>query len=126
VAGLARLACAGLKGTAADSDVAFSYAQDSNLDYLAVEVGFEPTEPLSSHAFKARPFGRFGTPPLSIIPLRSRCGGAARSARLRTVAKFPAEASPSPVYGAGLLIPLGGNPLASSNLAASAPQPHRE
>jgi hypothetical protein len=88
-----------------------------------VEVGFEPTEPLSSHAFKARPFGRFGTPPLSIIPLGSTSGGAGRPARLRTVAKFPAEASPSPVYGAGLLIPLGGNPLASSNLAASAPQP---
>ena len=30
------------------------------------------------------------------------------------------EASPSPVYGAGLEYQLGSNPLASSNLAASA------
>ena len=32
------------------------------------------------------------------------------------------EASPSPVYGAGLLIPLGRKPLARSNRAASALQ----
>jgi hypothetical protein len=79
-------------------------------------VGFEPTEPLGSHAFKARPFGRFGTPPPSIKPL----AGYVRLREGSDCGKIGTEASPSPVYGAGLLIPLGGNPLASSNLAASA------
>lgn len=52
-------------------------------------------------------------------------GAPGAPAEVQTVAKFPAEASPSPVYGAGLLIPLGGNPLASSNLAASAPRSNK-
>jgi hypothetical protein len=36
------------------------------------------------------------------------------------MAAAPREASPSLVYGAGLLIPLGGNPLERSNRSASA------
>jgi hypothetical protein len=35
------------------------------------------------------------------------------------------EASPSLVYGAGLLIPLGGNPLERSNRSASAKEAKR-
>jgi hypothetical protein len=59
------------KGTPGTS----THAEGSNVDDLAVAVGFEPTEAFTSHAFEACSFGRSDTPPPESLPQRLIAAG---------------------------------------------------
>lgn len=88
-------------------------------------VGFEPTERHNrSQVFKTCAINRT-RPHLRRAIVGSRLAGRVRGRYTRRCSRATAvrghqEASPSQVYGAGLLIPLGCKPLARSNRAASA------